>query len=972
MHPSSSDRLCLLSPALLLLSLTAPALTITWDGNGTGNAGGNWSTGLNWDSDVNPGPGASDTAVLPDVTSGTRTVVFDTGAGSPVQQIEFSQSTAGAVNRLDFVRSATVSNAITLGAAAGTEEIRISPSTTEAFILTTSGGLTINAGGLLTMGANNNGTTQRQGNLAGNLTLSGGSVFVQRSTLTTSSNQREVAGNFTMTSGTITLDNASNSQTRLRAGTAAAHAVSISGGSILRSATTGGGGAQLVSGAGTFSFAPASFDTGASLSFDGNYSQAVSLGTAAGEVLVRGTGSGSYTKTVSSSATVGRLSFGVGVANATTVLQLGSNLTVSDTPANSSMPQATFGANSATVNYVLDPAGFTLNLTAARSTGGSTTWTPGNVSASALVNWSLNNSGTPGQGGVKVGNVSFTSANQVNVGAGAVLEITGGNSTAINAGGGGTWDAASLLHYSGTAAAGTPATLTSNRAVGDLLVSGGGYLHLLSGSAANAYENDITVRRGGLIVGANGLLGGAASASAIRLGDGTSTANERMVLQLGNGIVLDRPVTTDAPLGPGANSSFQRPRITLAGVAAAGTVSADITFGLSSAGTATLLELTSVDPGSTLTVSGQIKPPVGQLAAGRLLVNGGSSGTGTVKLTHAANSFTGGLNVINGTLILPGNVPAAGASYIGVNGTLDMADGGTAEGAVVSVLMDGPHTFSRVIQLNNNLTAGTTYTAVVGTTAPGTSTYSGDILGANDTRVKNLRLTAPAGGTLEVSGNIGANAGSGVVNLEKVGDGLARLSGVNAYDGVTQVSDGTLEINGTHTGGGLITVAAGATLGGGGDTGAAVVVADNANLAPGSALADNSLAVQALTLGTAAGVAFDLGTPGPGLIPANDFIAVAGGLTLGGTLLVTPLTGFGTPAGGETWLLMTHLPGGLSGSFSSISAPGLAPGLAYAIDSSVDGQVFLTVVPEAGTGTLLLAGLAALLRRRRSQTVFPR
>ena len=558
----------------------------------------------------------------------------------------------------------------------------------------------------------------------------------------------------------------------------------------------------------------------------------------------------------------------------------------------------------------------------------------------------------------------FTSANQVNVGAGAVLEITGGNSTAVNAGGGGTWDAASLLHYSGTASSGSPATLTSNRPVGDLLVSGGGYVQLLSGSAANAYANDITVRRGGVIIGANGLLGGA-SASPIRLGDGTSTANERMVLQLGNGIDVDRPVTIDAPMGPGASTSSQRARITLAGTAAAGTVSGDITYGLSSAGTATYLELTAVDAASTLTVSGQIKPPAGQLTAGRLLINGGSSGTGTVKLTNAANNFTGGVNVINGTLILPGSVPASGASYMGVNGTLDIADGGTAEGAVVSVLMDGPHTFSRVIQLNNNLTAGTTYTAVVGTTAPGTSTYSGNILGANDTRIKNLRLTAPAGGTLDVSGNIGANAGSGVVNLEKVGDGLARLAGINAYDGFTQVSAGTLEINGTHTGGGLITVAAGATLGGGGDTGAAVVVTDNANLAPGSTLADNSLAVESLTLGTAASVAFDLGTPGPGLVPANDFIAVAGGLTLGGTLLVNPLAGFGIPAGGEKWLLMTHLPGGLSGAFSSISGPGLAPGLAYAIDSSVDGQVFLTVVPEAGTGALFIAGLAALLRRRR-------
>ena len=49
------------------------------------------------------------------------------------------------------------------------------------------------------------------------------------------------------------------------------------------------------------------------------------------------------------------------------------------------------------------------------------------------------------------------------------------------------------------------------------------------------------------------------------------------------------------------------------------------------------------------------------------------------------------------------------------------------------------------------------------------------------------------------------------------------------------------------------------------------------------------------------------------------------------------------------------------------AAPALAPGLAYAINVETPGQVFLTVVPEAGTGTLAALGLLRLLKvlRRR-------
>ncbi|MEY3896101.1 MAG: hypothetical protein RLZZ214_1621, partial [Verrucomicrobiota bacterium] len=144
----------------IAISLSAPhaLAAITWDGSGTNDASGNWSLNTNWDTDVVPG--TLDAAVLTDVTTGSRTVSFDTVAPGTVLQIDLNQTSA-ATNQLEFLKTATVTNAITLGAAAGTEEIRLTPPTTAGITLSAPGGITLNSGGLLTMQANFATTTQR-------------------------------------------------------------------------------------------------------------------------------------------------------------------------------------------------------------------------------------------------------------------------------------------------------------------------------------------------------------------------------------------------------------------------------------------------------------------------------------------------------------------------------------------------------------------------------------------------------------------------------------------------------------------------------------------------------------------------------------------------------------------------------------------------------------------------------------------
>lgn len=761
----------------------------------------------NWDTDVVPG--TLDAAVLTDVTTGSRTVSFDTAAPGTVLQIDLNQTSA-AINQLEFLTPATITNAITLGAAAGTEEIRLTPPTTGGILLTTPGGITLNSGGRLTMQANFAGSTQITSNITGNVVISGGTLNVTPSGFLTSANIRIINGSLTMNSGTLSIDPSSTptaAQSRLQV-----TGFNITGGAINRGTGTASQ-AQLVSIGATNTLSPTTFDKGVSIALQSG-NQTATISTNIGELLLRNTGAASTTTTktvtLTGIATTGRITLGTGTANAVSNLVMASNLTVTNDPSNSSMPIGGFGTVNSLGILGIDTAGFTLDLTAARAASGSLTWTPNlqavSGSTTHTTHWNLTNSGTAFQGGIKVGNINFTAATQVNVGPGVAIELTGGNSTVINAGGGGTWDAASLLRYSGTAASATPATLTSNRVIGDLLLSttststGNGVLQLLATSVADAYQNDITLRMGTLVVGANSLLGGVA-ASPIKLGDGTTAVGARIILQFGDGITIDRAIDVTAPLGTGANASSQRPRIQLSGVAAAGMVSSDITYGLAGPGTPQILELTAPDPAAVLTVSGKIQAPVGQTNAGRVLINGGNSGKGTVKLANINSNFTAGVTVVDGTLLIPADVTPTGNSVIGTNGTLNIADGGTPEATTISVLLDGPLTFSRVASVNrNSTTTGTQYTAVLGmtATASGAATWSGNIISATDPIVKKLRLTAPASGSVLFSGSIAANSDAvGSVSIEKVGAGTVELTGINTYDGDTTVSEGVLAVNGS-------------------------------------------------------------------------------------------------------------------------------------------------------------------------------
>ena len=78
---------------------------------------------------------------------------------------------------------------------------------------------------------------------------------------------------------------------------------------------------------------------------------------------------------------------------------------------------------------------------------------------------------------------------------------------------------------------------------------------------------------------------------------------------------------------------------------------------------------------------------------------------------------------------------------------------------------------------------------------------------------------------------------NGKTSIEKKGDGSWRLTGKNVYNGTTYVTQGTLIVNGQHTGTGAITVRKGATLAGTGKLAGKVTVNVGGTLMVGDTLA---------------------------------------------------------------------------------------------------------------------------------------
>lgn len=470
-----------------LVATIAPAFAVSTTYQWTSSTlGGNWSVSGNWtvisgSSTTYPSSGG-DIGRLGDVTSGTRTIVYDSGASGFLSTLQVNQSTAGAVNLLQVSKSLTVSNALDLSAVAGTEKIAIDSGLT----LTVNGAFTVGTNGMLEL----RGTSLATG--TGALTIQGGTLSVA-AVSGSGSSQASVSSPFSMTSGTISIDNTGTgiiSDRRL----AFNGNVSITGGTV--SKTAAGTSGSIFFNSATNTFNPSSFDTGIGLQLSSTGDQSLTTNqTLSGAGLLLRTGIKTVTSTASG-GTIGNITLmdqasASSGTNSGSYLKLGSNLALG---ASSAMPSITNFSNvvdgSGAIQVGVDANGFTLDLSTTSTSGGKWTPTRGNATGSVqsgvnIAQWTLSNSGTAGTGGIKANAFDFSGTGvTVNVGAGLVLTSVGGNGTSTNLGSSGSFDSTAKFVYAGAATSANAATLSSGRTIGALSVQSG-YLKT-SGSTFHA------------------------------------------------------------------------------------------------------------------------------------------------------------------------------------------------------------------------------------------------------------------------------------------------------------------------------------------------------------------------------------------------------------------------------------------------------------------------------------------------------
>ena len=236
-----------------------------------------------------------------------------------------------------------------------------------------------------------------------------------------------------------------------------------------------------------------------------------------------------------------------------------------------------------------------------------------------------------------------------------------------------------------------------------------------------------------------------------------------------------------------------------------------------------------------------------------------------------------------------------------------------------------------------NTTAAVTDTNMLGpspiTLGGASLTFTQDSVAfSNNLNIASASTLAMTSGNNSCSG---AFLGAGPLSLSLPTGGSLTLRGdSSSFSGDLMVSNGTLLVNnttGSGTGSGAVTVQAGATLGGSGVVGGPLTV--DGTLAPGNSPGTLTIGND-LVVNNGAVLQYQLGT-------SSDLTVVNGNLTLGGTLNVTDIGGFGL----NNYTLFTY-----SGSLNGSTAFGtMPPGYSYYLNTNTTGKVVLVAYYPSAT-----------------------
>ncbi len=799
--------------ACLLLALSFPAAkasNFTWSNSTTG---GNWSVKSNWltDSTASYPSWGGNYAYLNNVTSGTRTIVIDsTTAGGGCNGLYMTQTTAGALNLLDIQTGYSVSTNTILGAAAGTSEVLVDATTGNVSVNLSSDAvtgtyLTVNSGGVLALLASGANKATYAGSVlvnGGLVTASGSNVIFSGSTVTVTAGTlalNNVVGgvltgpNFLVNGGVANISGSNvwiSSTTTVSSGVLAitsgsgfsfSNGLNLNGGLVQLGAGVSVQGAGLSMSSGTLALTTTpsiygSFNVTGGVVSGTNVSFSVyALNTVFNPTSISGTigmtlwGSGTamslttnsylnYGLTLRSNvASVQKFTLSSSIASSmanvtllnqwasgSTTVQLGSNVMLGNM-------QAAGYSIADGVTFTIDAAGYNLAFT-----GG---WTPNNGVNSTAKNtlWNLTNS--TGNGGIVATNFNLFNAYSTSVSNNLVLTATGGASSVNTlSGSNGTIAPTSTFRYVGAATAGSPATITSNRAIGRLEVGNGS-----TASYLKVTGTDLTV-------GADVKV---ASNSAFDLGG--------------------RNVTETAAIGG-----------TSGGLNGGGTL-----YNNTSGTTTTITLDTTNGNGSFL---GSILDNT--TGTGKVALTKNGAGT---QVLGGSNGYTGATVVNGGELDVNGSLAAASA--VTVNSGATLGGSGTANGTVTvnnanvngGGLHTGAATFYGQSSLSGSVNASSMTIASGLTTASGVAVCSGSLLVQARATLQNTGTATASIVTVEATAALNNNGLiNGPVNVSGLLSGSGTVNGALAIKRGGELSPGNSA--GIATVSGSLTVEDGAKI----------------------------------------------------------------------------------------------------------------------------------------------------------------